>query len=69
MVEDLDIRGRIEDLREQVRYHNRRYYVEDSAEISDADYDALYKEREALEDEQAALVTPDSPTQRGGGEP
>ena len=69
MVEDLDTRGRIEDLREQVRYHNRRYYVEDSAEISDAEYDALYKELEALEAEHPELVTPDSPTQRVGGEP
>jgi DNA ligase (NAD+) len=69
VVEDLDIRGRIEDLREQVRYHNRRYYVEDSPEISDAEYDALYKELEALEAEHPELVTSDSPTQRVGGEP
>ncbi|MBD0357911.1 MAG: hypothetical protein ICV34_01520, partial [Rubrobacter sp.] len=38
----MDIRGRIEELRELVRYHNRRYYVEDAPEISDAEYDALY---------------------------
>ena len=69
MVEYLDIRGRIEDLREQVRYHNRRYYVEDAPEISDAEYDALYKELQALEAEHPELVTPDSPTQRVGGEP
>jgi DNA ligase (NAD+) len=65
----VDVRGRIEDLREQVRYHNRRYHVEDAPEISDAEYDALYKELEALEGEHPELVTPDSPTQRVGGEP
>jgi DNA ligase (NAD+) len=69
VVKDLDIRGRIEELRELVRYHNRRYYVEDAPEISDAEYDALYKELETLEAEHPELVTPDSPTQRVGGEP
>ena len=59
----------MEDLREQVRYHNRRYHVEDAPEISDAEYDALYSELEALEGEHPELVTPDSPTQRVGGEP
>jgi DNA ligase (NAD+) len=59
----------MEDLREQVRYHNRRYHVEDAPEISDAEYDALYGELEALEGEYPELVTPDSPTQRVGGEP
>jgi DNA ligase (NAD+) len=65
----VDVRGRLEDLREQVRYHNRRYHVEDAPEISDAEYDALYRELEALEGEHPELVTPDSPTQRVGGEP
>ncbi|MDQ5814087.1 MAG: NAD-dependent DNA ligase LigA [Actinomycetota bacterium] len=69
MVENLDIRDRIEELRELVRYHNRRYYVEDAPEISDAEYDALYKELEILENEHPELVTTDSPTQRIGGEP
>jgi DNA ligase (NAD+) len=69
VVENLDIRGRIEELRELVRYHNRRYYVEDAPEISDAEYDALYKELEILENEHPELVTTDSPTQRIGGEP
>ena len=57
------MRSRIEDLREQVRYHNRRYHMEDAPEISDAEYDALYAELEALEAEHPELVTPDSPTQ------
>ena len=63
------MRGRIEDLREQVRYHNRRYHIEDAPEISDAEYDALYAELESLEAENPELVTPDSPTQRVGDEP
>jgi DNA ligase (NAD+) len=69
VAESVDVRGRIEELREQIRYHNRRYYVEDAPEISDAEYDALYKELESLEGEHPELVTPDSPTQRVGGEP
>ena len=69
VTEGADIRTSIEDLRERVRYHNRRYYVEDAPEVSDAEYDALYKELEALEAEHPELVTPDSPTQRVGGEP
>jgi len=64
-----DIRERIEDLREQVRYHGRRYYIEDAPEISDAEYDALYKELESLEADHPELVTPDSPTRKVGGEP
>jgi DNA ligase (NAD+) len=62
-------RARIEELREQVRYHNRRYYVEDEPEISDAEYDALYNELVALEAEHPELVTEDSPTQKVGGDP
>jgi DNA ligase (NAD+) len=65
----VDVRDRIEDLREQVRYHNRRYHIEDAPEISDSEYDALYAELENLEAEHPELVTPDSPTQRVGGEP
>ncbi|HKH11102.1 MAG TPA: NAD-dependent DNA ligase LigA [Rubrobacter sp.] len=69
MKEGVDVRGRIEDLREQVRYHNRRYHIEDTPEVSDAEYDALVSELESLEAEHPELVTPDSPTQRVGGEP
>ncbi|MGI8909868.1 MAG: NAD-dependent DNA ligase LigA [Rubrobacteraceae bacterium] len=64
-----DMRERIEELREQVRYHGRRYYIEDAPEISDAEYDALYKELEDLEKDHPELVTPDSPTRKVGGEP
>jgi DNA ligase (NAD+) len=69
VAESVDVRGRIEELREQIRHHNRRYYVEDAPEISDAEYDALYSELEELEAENPELITPDSPTQRVGGEP
>jgi len=69
VTEGVDVRGRIEDLREQVRYHNRRYHIEDAPEVSDAEYDALVNELESLEAEHPELVTPDSPTQRVGGEP
>jgi DNA ligase (NAD+) len=69
VAEGLDIRDRIEELRELIRYHNRLYYVEDTPEISDAEYDALYRELEVLEAENPELVTADSPTQRVGAEP
>src|ERR671916_1979920 len=69
MAESLDSQGRIEELRELVRYHNRLYYIEDAPEITDAEYDALYNELETLEAENPELITPDSPTQRVGGEP
>ncbi|MFO7900218.1 MAG: NAD-dependent DNA ligase LigA, partial [Planctomycetota bacterium] len=60
---------RIRDLREQIRYHNYRYYVLDDPEISDAEYDRLLRRLEELEAEHPDLVTPDSPTQRVGAAP
>ena len=60
---------RIEELREIINYHNYRYYVLDSPEISDAEYDELMKELRQLETEHPELVTPDSPTQRIGAPP
>jgi len=63
------IEKRIEILREKINYHNYKYYVEDSPEISDFEYDAMYRELERLEAERPDLVTPDSPTQRVGGKP
>jgi DNA ligase (NAD+) len=56
-------------LREAVETHNRNYYVLDQPTISDAEYDALYRELEALERAHPSLVTPESPTQRVGGAP
>jgi DNA ligase (NAD+) len=60
---------RIQELRESINYHNRRYYVLDNPEISDAEYDELMRELTALETEHPELVTPDSPTQRVGAPP
>ncbi|HXC59551.1 MAG TPA: NAD-dependent DNA ligase LigA, partial [Steroidobacteraceae bacterium] len=61
--------GRIAQLREQIEQHNHRYYVLDEPAISDADYDRLLRELQALETEHPQLVTPDSPTQRVGAQP
>lgn len=61
--------GRIEWLRAEIRRHNRLYHVEDSPELSDAEYDALYRELVDLENENPDLATEDSPTQRVGDEP
>ena len=60
---------RIEELREEIRYHNYRYYVLDSPVVSDAEYDRLMRELRELEAAHPELVTPDSPTQRVGAEP
>jgi DNA ligase (NAD+) len=60
---------RIADLRARIRHHEERYYVLNDPEISDAEFDLLVKELEALERERPDLVTPDSPTQRVGGRP
>ena len=57
------------DLAEQIRRANRLYYAEDAPELSDAEYDALFRELVALEAAFPALITPDSPTQRVGGAP
>lgn len=60
---------RVQELREKINYHNYRYYVLDSPEISDAEYDRLFDELLALEEKYPVLVTPDSPTQRVGAAP
>ncbi|MGM0405777.1 MAG: NAD-dependent DNA ligase LigA [Thermoplasmatota archaeon] len=61
--------GRIQELRDEIRYHDRMYYIETEPEISDYEYDMLVKELEALEEAYPELITPDSPTQRvGAGE-
>lgn len=58
---------RIEQLREEIRLHERLYYVEARPAISDLEFDRLLRELESIEREHPALVTPDSPTQRVGG--
>jgi DNA ligase (NAD+) len=59
-------RARAAELRREIERHNYLYYVKDAPEISDAEFDALFRELEALERAQPELVTPDSPTQRVG---
>ncbi|MDH5502824.1 MAG: NAD-dependent DNA ligase LigA [Acidimicrobiia bacterium] len=56
----------LEKLRDQLRYHAHRYYVLDAPEVSDAEYDVMYRQLEALEADHPGLITPDSPTQRVG---
>jgi len=64
----LSAEERVRELRELINYHNYRYYVEDDPEISDYEYDMLYRELVELEQAHPELVTPDSPTQRVGGQ-
>lgn len=59
---------RIQALRAELDEHNYRYYVLDEPSVPDAEYDRLFRELQALETEHPELVTPDSPTQRVGGE-
>jgi DNA ligase (NAD+) len=65
----LNVKKRVEELREQIRYHNYRYYVLDSPVIPDAEYDRMLRELQQLETEHPELITPDSPTQRVGAQP
>ena len=62
-----EVEERIEELRQQLRYHGYRYHVLDQPEISDAQYDKMLRELVKLEEENPLLITPDSPTQRVGG--
>jgi len=66
---DKKVIDRIQELREQINYHNYLYYVLDSPEISDAEYDRLFDELLELEKKHPELITPDSPTQRVGATP
>lgn len=59
----------IEKLRDEIRRHEELYYVNDSPEISDREYDQLMENLQKLEGEHPELITPDSPTQRVGGRP
>jgi len=60
---------RVEELRRLVEHHNQLYYVKDAPEVSDAEYDRLFNELVALENQYPELRTVDSPTQRVGGAP
>lgn len=63
------VRKRVDELRGLIRYHEYKYYVENSPEISDFEFDKLMAELQDLEEKHPELVTLDSPTQRVGGEP
>src|SRR5918996_4503730 len=64
-----EIEARVKELRDLVRYHRERYYQDDAPEVSDAEFDDLYRELEGLEAEFPELITPDSPTQQVGAAP
>ena len=63
-----EIKERVNALRESLTYHSRKYYVEDSPEISDYEYDMMFAQLKALEEQYPELYDPASPTQRVGGE-
>jgi|YelNatPaOPRAMG01_1025707.scaffolds.fasta_scaffold38326_2 DNA ligase (NAD+) len=63
------IKKKIEKLREQIEYHNRKYYIDAMPEISDYEFDMMMKELIDLEEKYPEFKTPDSPSQRVGGAP
>jgi DNA ligase (NAD+) len=67
MTTDAEIKDYIDQLRKQLEYHNYRYYVLDAPEVSDAEYDRLFRELQDLEQRHPQFVSPVSPTQRVGG--
>jgi DNA ligase (NAD+) len=69
MVRKKSLAARAEELRGLIRYHDRKYYLENEPEISDREYDRLMSELAKLEGEHPELVKPDSPTQRVAGAP
>ena len=64
----MEIQKEIDELRREIEYHSRLYYVMDAPVISDYDFDMLMQRLKALEAEHPELITPDSPTQRVGGQ-
>ena len=64
----MDVQKELDELRREINYHSRLYYVEDAPVISDYDFDMLMQRLKTLEAEHPELVTPDSPTQRVGGQ-
>jgi DNA ligase (NAD+) len=69
MGEPENARKRVAELRDQINHHNYRYYVLDSPEISDEQYDQLLRELTLIEEQYPDLITTDSPTQRVGATP
>ncbi len=68
-MDNKDIKKKIEELKAVLRRHDRLYYVQDAPEISDGEYDRIYRELKDLESGHPEFITSDSPTQRVGGEP
>src|ERR1700722_10767221 len=64
-----DVPKKLESLREKIRHHENLYYVLDTPEITDLDFDKLMQQLKDLESAHPDLITPDSPTQRVGGKP
>lgn len=62
-----ELKVKLEKLREEIEYHNKRYYEDDEPEISDYDYDKLTQELKRIEKEHPELITKTSPTQKVGG--
>lgn len=69
MASEKTIEERLKDLRSAITEHNFHYYVQDAPIIPDADYDALFRTLQQLEQQYPHLITPDSPTQRIGAPP
>ena len=67
MAEFENSKKRAEELRDLLNYHSHKYYVEDSPEIEDFEYDRMLRELEIIEEKFPELSTPDSPTRRVGG--
>lgn len=65
----MTLNDRVKELREKLNYHNYRYYILDKPEISDYEYDMMMRDLMEIEEKHPELRTPDSPTQRIGGEP
>ncbi|MDX2422840.1 MAG: NAD-dependent DNA ligase LigA [Amphritea sp.] len=69
MKPDTSMTQLLEQLRDQLRHYNYQYYVLDDPQVPDAEYDRVFRQLKALEDEHPELITSDSPTQRVGAEP
>ncbi|WP_206441507.1 NAD-dependent DNA ligase LigA [Amphritea opalescens] len=69
MKPDTSMTQLLEQLRDQLRHYNYQYYVLDDPQVPDAEYDRVFRQLKALEDEHPEWITPDSPTQRVGAEP
>ncbi len=67
MTHEAEIQDRIHALRQELEYHNYRYYVLDAPDVSDAEYDKLFRELHDLEQQYPQFITSTSPTQRVGG--